>query len=300
MVAHGYNPQNIHIYDGMVNYVGIVDEKVVVKVPKSRNSASGLVVEAATLELLESRPSLPVATPRLIKFSTHPTYLVSTYLPGNIVGEHELKKLSGNEREILGRDIGTYVLAQATEVDIDAVRRHIPQPGEGDSWGELFQEGVGDFSSRAFPSLTSLASVMHSRWIPYYDNRAETQFTQGDLRLGNMAVSATNRLAGVFDFGRAGLGDASYEINPLANIDTTILNAVIDELESNGVEICRDHIQLWDVMKDILKLTYAVKGKAKPSFYKKALAKIPAQYPELNWSELGQLEQPTTDSGIHL
>jgi thiamine kinase-like enzyme len=141
-----------------------------------------------------------------------------------------------------------------------------------------------------------VAKQLYTVWTAYQAEKVDTQFTQGDLRLGNMVVSADNQLAGVFDFGRAGIGDPSYELSPLANIDLTILAGAIDELQTGGLDINREHIQLWENMRDTLKLTYAVTGEATPSFIAKALLKIPACFPELDWSELDQLSSSSSRS----
>lgn len=288
-VASKYNARNLQINDGMVNYVGLADEQLVIKVPKSRKSASGLVIEAAALELLEDSAPLSAPVPRLVELSTSPTYIVSTYLPGVVIGTPELQKLSLKERDILGHDIGAYVLSQASEVNFDAASLRIPPPEQQDSWEHLFEEAVERISPYTFPSPSTLADQLHILWKEYRTTQLNEQFTQGDLRLGNMVVSNSNRLCGVFDFGRAGTGDATYEVHPLANIDPTILNGTIDELESNGATITKEHIRLWDSLKDVTKLSHGIVGKAKPSFYRRASLKIPQQYPGLDWSELNQL-----------
>lgn len=289
-VAGTYNVRDLQINDGMVNYVGLADERFVIKVPKSRKSASGLVIEAAALELLEDSPPLSVPVPRLVEFSSDPTYLVSTYLPGAVVATTpELQKLSSKERDILGHDIGTYVLSQTSEVAIAAAEMRIPQPEQQDSWENLFKEAVEIISRYNFPSLFKLVSQLHPLWEEYRSTQLHEQFTQGDLRLGNMVLTSSNRLCGVFDFGRAGTGDSTYEVHPLANIDHVIINGAIDELESNGATISKEHIYLWDKLKDITKLSHGIAGKAKPSFYRRASLKVSQQYPELDWGEFNQL-----------
>lgn len=286
--AQRYDAHDLGIEESMINLVGLIDERFVVKVPKTRANIGGLAVEAAALELLENSQPLTVAVPRMVEFSADPTFLVTTYLPGNVVDATELRKLTTKERDLLGHDIGAYAAAQAVCVDLDSARR-LPPLEQHDTWEALFEAGVGTFSSSAFPSLSLVSRQAYEAWMAYRMDDSGLQFTQGDLRLGNMAVSDTNRLEGVFDFGRAGIGDASYEVNPLANIDQTILRGAVDELNAHGITVEWEHIKLWDAMKDLLKLSYAVAGKASQNFISKALVKVPARYPELDWSELGQL-----------
>ena len=144
-----------------------------------------------------------------------------------------------------------------------------------------------------FPSTSKLARQLYTRWLEHQEETAIEQFIQGDLRLGNMAVSSSNRLHGVFDFGRAGVGNASTEISPLANLDPTIMQGVIDELHAASVEIDMEQVHVWDEMKKLTQLAHYIDtgnyNNDPPIFVSRACRILSTHYPELEWSELNKL-----------
>lgn len=291
-VAAKYGAADLQI-TSQVNYVGVADERFVIKAPQSTQSMSSLIVEAATLAMLRDGGPLAVKTPELVAFSADPLYLVATYLPGKVIEAADLPKITPAERNTLGHDIGAYVLSQAAQIDVATAQHQIPPLDRKDTWESIFADSLGDFSASAFPAVSSLSHKLHNRWQQYQGNTASEQFIHGDLRLGNMAVSADYRLQGVFDFGRAGVGTVSGEISPLANLDTTILQGVIDELRTAAVDIDMEEIHTWDEMKKLAQLANYIKAEnyrsEPPLFVKRACDMLRNRHPELDWSELNQL-----------
>ena len=111
--AESYNATDLHIRNTINNYVGLVDERFVIKAPESAQSMGSLAVEAAALELLERSEPLSVAVPKVVEFSTDPVFLVTTFLPGRIIEAATLHEIPLKDRETLGHEIGAYVLSQA-------------------------------------------------------------------------------------------------------------------------------------------------------------------------------------------
>ncbi|HEX6462682.1 MAG TPA: aminoglycoside phosphotransferase family protein [Candidatus Saccharimonadales bacterium] len=290
-VANRYGVESLQIRN-TVNYVGIGDERLVIKAPQSTQSMGGLAVEAAALELLERSPPLSAAIPQLVEFSTDPAFLVTKYLPGKIIEAATLQEISFKDRETLGHDIGAYVLSEA-QINLEAARHEIPPLEANDTWGRLFETWVGNFSSPAFPSTSELAKKLYARWLQYHADTTNEQFIQGDLRLGNMAVSSNNRLHGVFDFGRAGVGTINNEISPLINLDSTIMQGVINELQAASVDIDIEQLHVWDEMKKLAQLTHYISGNDyrdnPPTFVSRACRIVSAHHPELEWSEFNTL-----------
>lgn len=290
-IASTYGSDSLRIKDGIVNYVGIIDEQLVVKAPKSERSMGSLVVEAAALDLLERSEALTAPVPRLVAFSSDPAYLLSTYIPGRVIEDSSsLNKLSVRDREALGRTIGTFILSQAERIDVQTARQEIPPLGKDDTWESLFEESLSTFSSPDYPSLSKLAPELYSQWLEHRKGEASSQFIHGDMRLGNIAISEDNKLIGVFDFGRAGTGDASCEISPLVNINPDIMKGVIDELRTAAVDVDMEGVHLWDEMKKLLQVTYGVSSPTIPSFVPRACRIIATRHPKLDWSEFEQLQ----------
>jgi len=291
-VADKYDVEDLQIRNA-VTYVGLADERLVIKAPKSVQNMASLAVEAAALELLDRSQPFPVAVPQIVEFSTDPVFLVTTYLPGNIIEAATLQDIPLKERTALGHDIGTYVLAQAEQVNVAAARREIPPLDEADTWEKIFEGVIGNFSSPTFPSTTKLAQQLYGRWLEYQNETMNEQFIQGDLRLGNMTVTHNNRLRGVFDFGRAGVGNASNEISPLVNLDRTIMQAAIDELQAASVEIDMDQIHVWDEMKKVTQLVHYINVGTyhhdPPLFVSRACHILSTHHPELAWGEFNTL-----------
>jgi aminoglycoside phosphotransferase (APT) family kinase protein len=252
-----------------------------------------LAVETAALKLLGRSGPFSVNVPHVIEFSTNPVFLVTTYLPGRIVEAATLPEISLKDREALGHDIGAYILAEAQQVDVEAAQREVPSPGEEDTWQRLFEVNVGSFSSPVFPSTSKLAKLLYARWLEYQKYNANEQFIHGDLRLGNMAVAENNRLYGVFDFGRAGTGTASNEISPLANLDSTILRGVINELRTASVDIDMEQVYVWDNMKKLMQLVHYINSgnylDNPPMFVSRACRILSTHYTEFGWNEFNKL-----------
>lgn len=287
-----FNIENLQIKNSTHN-VAIADERLVIKTPKSIKNMGSLAVEASALRILEESGELSAHTPRIIEFSTDPVFLVTTYLPGRIIEASSIHELSPKEREVLGRDIGAYVVSQIEQIDPEKVRRELVPFGEQDTWESIFEASVGTFSSSTFPSTTRLAQQLYVKWLSLDADRTNDHFIQGDLRLGNMAVSDNNRLHGVFDFGRADLGNASNEISPLVNLDSTIMQGAIDELQTASVEIDMDQITTWDETKKLTMLINYINGgiyRTNPPLYvRRACRILSSRYPKLDWDEFNQL-----------
>ena len=255
---------------------------------------ASLAVEAAALQLLEHSEPLSAVTPRVVEFSADPVFLVTTYLPGRIIEASSIHELSPKEREVLGHDIGAFVVSQIQQIDAGRAQRELPPFGEEDTWEGIFKATIGTFSSLLFPSTTLLAEHLYARWLSIETETTNDHFVQGDLRLGNMAVSDNNRLRGVFDFGRATLGNASSEISPLVNLDPAIMRGAVDELQTASVEIDMDQVNVWDEAKKITMLIHYINSgnyRDNPPLYAKRACRILSRrHPELNWEEFNQLK----------
>lgn len=291
-VAARFKTQKLEIKNSTHN-VGIADERLVIKAPKSTKNMASLAIEAAALEILEQNGPLAAATPRLVEFSANPVFLVTTYLPGRIIEASSIHELSLKEREALGHDIGAFVVSLVEQVDVEMVRQQLPPFGEEDTWESIFTASAGTFSSSMFPSTSLLARQLYAAWTHQQKDTTNDQFIQGDLRLGNMAVSENNRLHGVFDFGRACIGNASSEISPLVNLDSTIMQGAIDELQTASIGIDMDHVSTWDEIKKITMLINYINGGSyrdtPPLYVKRACRILSAHYPNLSWEEFNQL-----------
>lgn len=233
-VAERYHARELQIRNS-TNCVGLVDERLVIKAPKSTQRMGSLAVEAAALELLGRSGPLAAAIPEVVEFSTNPVFLVTTFLPGRIVEATTLHEISLKDREVLGHEIGAYVISQAQQVDLNAVRREVPPLAEED-----------------------------------------------------------NRLHGVFDFGRAGIGTASNEISPLVNLDSTIMQGVVDELRAASVGIDMDEVYAWDAMKKLTQLIHYINSgnyhDSPPMFVRRACGILSTHYPRWEWSEFDKLK----------
>ena len=291
-VAARFNTEKLEIRNSTHN-VAIADERLVIKAPKSAKNMASLAVEAAALEILEQSGPLAAVTPRLVEFSADPVFLVATYLPGRIIEASSIHELSLKEREVLGHDIGAFVVSQVQQIDVEMVQRELPPFGEGDTWEDIFEASAGTFSSRMFPSTSLLARQLYAEWTHQQADTTNDQFIQGDLRLGNMAVSKNNRLHGVFDFGRAGLGNASNEISPLVNLDSTIMQGAVDELQAASINIDMNQVTTWDEIKKITMLIHYINGgnfrDNPPLYVRRACRILSSHHPDLSWEEFNQL-----------
>ena len=292
-VAAQLKTEHLQIKNSTHN-VGIADERFVIKTPKSTKNMASLAVEAAALKIVEQAGPLSAATPHIVEFSSDPVFLVTTYLPGRVIEAASLHELTTKEREILGRDIGAFVLSQIQQIDSETVRRDLPPHGDEDTWESIFAASIGNFSSESFPSVTRLARALYTQWLGLKTDCADEHFIQGDLRLGNMAVSEDNRLHGVFDFGRAGIGTTSNEISPLIYLDPIIMQGAVAELQSASLDIDMNQAATWDEAKKLTMLIrYITNGHYRdnpPVYVKRACRILATRYPDLPWDEFNQLK----------
>ena len=287
-IAQSYG-SHMQLTEGFVNTVAIVDEAVVVKVPKRPGYRQLIDHEQQALKFIEHVNVAPYTTPRLVAYSPDPTYLVATYVPGRVFSAEEIQAFSTNERERLGRDLGSYILHQSKVGDAQE-HAQLPTLREG-GWPSTFDNCIGGFRHPRYPILTSLADKLYERWLSYCSeprlDTATRRFIHGDLTPENMTLTEGRRLTGVIDFGRAHEGDINEELSCLANAGSSVLDACVKELQTNGIDADPEGAMLWRELKDFHVLPWWIfaGNTAHPNFQKWREVVV-TRYPHLDWGEL--------------
>lgn len=283
-LTDGMKSPSIRVVDSFINTVTIINDELVLKIPRDSGSRclGALNHESLGLRAMEGVDVAPLEVPRLVEYSKDPAYLVATYVPGKIMTANEVSKLSTSARERVGRDLGSYIVRQVKGV------KGAQLPRLPESWPDVFSECFDNFSDRRYPSLTAVAAELYEKWRKRPGSSRTLRVIHGDLTAGNIVFGAGNRLKGVIDFGRLHRGEIADEVSCLPrSIDPALLPACIKELKSHGIDVDPEVVRLWWELKDLQVLPYWIKANntRHPNF--RAWREIVAnRYPHLNWDEL--------------
>jgi aminoglycoside phosphotransferase (APT) family kinase protein len=270
---------------GGMNVVATTAQNVIkVPVDESEWRLQALAREYDVLRLFDGADFSPFAVPRLVDYSDDPTYLVTTYVPGKSAAAKEIRNWSKPEREYLGHSLGEYILGQINTISGDTAEGLAILPTR-DRTAEF--ENVGSFADPDhYPTLTSVCSSLYDRWQDYNLGSAEYGI-HGDLTPHNIILSEERRLTGVIDFARAHVGSIAEELSTVCDVDISLLEACVDELQQGGIETAVEHALVWRDMKYIhVGPTLILSGQLDYQNCAAFRDSVTSLYPNLDWQEL--------------
>lgn len=287
MVAESYAPNRLVLHDGDVNAVAIVDEQISIKAPGHDDSFArdAFIRELKAYHLLKDLDFSPILTPKLVKFSSDPAFLVTTYVPGKAASNYEVKILSPPTRIALGRDIGKYIARQTFAVNLSLAQKLLP-PGAPYTLANEFDVYLRDFGHPAYPMLGRLANTLYERWYKWHVEEPDA-FIHGDLQPMNLTLDEHAVLQGIFDFGRATTGKISEELSAFCAVDPVLFESCARQLEAEGLDVNRGQVLLWREMRDLVVLPYWIsRDEINNPYYRKFRERTVARYHQFDWREL--------------
>ena len=243
--------------DGMVNDVVIVDDDLVCRFPRNDWGRNELQHEARVLELVRRHVTVPIPRFEVLEdgFASY------RFLPGVPLTRGLLLRLP--------EATGSAVLAEVVHFVRtlhDIPRSELEAAGIGPSvtnrdrnWWLKF---LDDFRERVFPQLMRYQrAFVDEHFEPVVSGELslayEPRLVSGDLAPYHLLFDpAASRLAGVIDFGTAGLGDPAVDLATLLNVyGESLLDPALEvypELRS-----CLDRARFW---AGTLELQWALLG----------------------------------------
>ncbi len=244
---------------GQFNHVLCIDERWIVRIPKSAHAAEYLNLELAILPKLGGRLPLPIPAPQFSALDAqtgHPLFMGYAKLPGQPLLRKRSDKLPDDVRvlESLARDLAGFLRALHAIPPGDlALDDNVESPR--DEWTRFYQEFRGQLYiymradareavSRSFDE--ALADDDLWRWRACVHH--------GDFGAANI-LAQDGRISGIIDFGFCGLGDPAQDVGAL----------LASCGEAFAARVCRHYPALGS-------------GLARARFYRKHYALIQALY----------------------
>jgi aminoglycoside 2''-phosphotransferase len=210
--------------DGLVNDVVIAGE-LVFRFPKDDAARQALIQEARVLELVRRRVAL--AVPRFEHLEAG--MAVYRFLPGDALHQGDLARLSEREQDELAEALAAF-LAQLHAIPLAEAEQHGIYASDAargrDDWLRLY----ADAERELFPLLMAHAREWVVRhFAPLVDGTLDLGYApaliHGDLGPYHILYDRkARRLAGVIDFGTAGIGDIADDFaNVIHGLGETLL-----------------------------------------------------------------------------
>jgi aminoglycoside 2''-phosphotransferase len=197
--------------EGLVNDVVIVNGERVFRFPKSDRAKSALAHEVTVLAIVRERCSLPVPNLELLADDVSAHRMIA----GRPMDRDTVLRLTAGEREVVFDQLGGFLLA-LHGIDANAA------DGVRESDATRNRDDWLVFASRLQEALFPLLMRYQREWVIAHFEPIRT----GELELGYDPVmihadlapyhilfdEKSARIAGVIDFGTAGLGDPAVDI----------------------------------------------------------------------------------------
>jgi aminoglycoside phosphotransferase (APT) family kinase protein len=212
-----------HIEHGCENHIVIIDDKYVVRFPRSEEIWQRVKLEQFVLSRLES----PLV-PKVVEFNNSPPYLVQTFLPGKHVSENEFRKLPLAVQRSIGGQIAEFAFRLHSSIGVNEFSneydRLTPQGNSDGSYGDYLKEMLFDFT---FPTIAQdeLAKRYFSAWRSILPSKSVV--VHDDLHIHNLLFQK-DKLSGVVDFGAICVGTAEQEMRQVYRLSEAALTEAIE------------------------------------------------------------------------
>jgi aminoglycoside phosphotransferase (APT) family kinase protein len=210
-----------HIEHGSENHIVVIDDRYVVRFPRTEEVWKRTKLEQFVLSNL----NVPV-TPKTIQYSNSPAYLVQTFLPGEHLSEEEFRQLPIATQQSIGSQIAEFAYSLHSALDVDEFRdeyaKLIAQNSDG-SYGDHLREMLHDYT---FPTEAQdeIAKQYFKAWSTIRPSKSVV--VHDDLHIHNLLIRG-GQLSGVVDFGAICIGTAEQELRQVYRLsDEALISAV--------------------------------------------------------------------------
>lgn len=240
-----------HIEHGYENHIVIVDDKYVVRFPRSEEIWQRVKLEWFVLSQLKS----PLV-PKIAEFSDAPSYLVQTFLPGKHITESEFRKLPLVVQRNIGSQIAEFAYSLHSSIGVKEfsaeLDRLIPQDNGGGSYEDHLTEMLHGFT---FPTAAqdAVAKRYFAAWRSISPSRSVV--VHDDLHIHNL-LFMDNSLSGVVDFGAICVGTAEQEMRQVYRLSDIALEAAVETYNNLAhAELDPETSRIWATTQELA--TYA-------------------------------------------
>ena len=216
-LAHG--EARLIVGHGQFNHVLCIDERWIVRFPKSDHAAKYLKHELTILPKLQGRLPLPIPNPQFRSAdpeSALPRFMAYAKLPGEPLLPRRTDKLPADARvlDALAQDLARFLRAlhaiPPAELDLDE-----PVESPRDEWTRFYQA----FRQQLYGYMRAAAREAVSR--SFHEALANDELWRGraclhhgDLGAANI-LTQTGRVSGIIDFGFCAVGDPAQDLGAL-------------------------------------------------------------------------------------
>lgn len=234
------------IDDGQENLIIVVDNKFVIRFPRSKEIWERGVTERRVLERLASVVDMPV--PRLLEVSDDPAFIATTYLHGNQLSAEQLRSLPEDSLELIGKNIAEFAFMLHEKLSVQEFEPLIQPPTwsyDGYLKRELFKK------TNENPRVDALAKEYYQRWITKRSGEHKAVI-HDDLHMGNLLFDDGFGISGVLDFGAICIGTPEQELRQTYRLGEAGFEAAISTYEIlSGQSLDRELAKLWTITQEL-------------------------------------------------
>lgn len=245
--------------------------KLTYRYPRNQNAADKLVDEVEILRQLHF-VTFNVAIPRVIECASK--YSAYDYIPGDVLPETELAKLTDEQAYKIGQDLGEFfAILHSQDPEIAAVRTRKQDMS-------LFE-----YYRRRIETAKTVDFYQHTQnLLDSITPNAPQVLVHGDLHALNMVIDPINlRLSGVIDFSEVEVGDPHQDFRKIFMADERFLSPAVDVYQQQtGKDLSIDRIRTWAYVNEWANLAF-FNGQTTHPTYQRALKHL------MQWDEIDQI-----------
>ena len=233
------------INDGHENLIVVVDEKELIRLPRSEQVWLASKAERYVLQSLAPCADMPIA--RFIKVSENPAYLRMTFIKGEPLTAGQIRSLPGEDLQRIGKQLAEFAYKLHSYIKVDDFHpyRTIHSWSYDDYLKRVLYDRIDPNSK-----IDALAKQYYQAWL---DKRDDKRYViHDDLHTGNLLFSKNSDLVGVLDFGAVCIGSAEQELRQVYRLGDDALETAAHTYENlSGKPFDRELAKLWVVTQEL-------------------------------------------------
>ena len=191
----------------------------VFRYPLHRAAADSMELEVAVLRSVHGR--LPVFTPDPEIFvevaGLEWRVMAYPFIAGQVLGVDQINELSGSTLSRLGKDLGRFLTTLHSTPTSLFSGSNLRDKDGNQRWASFTEDVRGILKPRITSSDWKRSNRKLGKSVEKISRfQYEPVLRHGDFGFGNFVFDGRSRLAGVIDFGSAGLGDPAVDIAALS------------------------------------------------------------------------------------
>lgn len=233
------------VNDGYENLIVVVDEKELMRFPRSEQVWLASKAERYVLQSLAARLDMPIA--RLVEVSENPAYLRMTFLKGEHLTTEQIRSMPKEDLQRIGGQLAKFAYQLHSYVKV----------GDFHPYRTIHSWSYDDYLRRVLyertdpdPKVDALAKQYYRAWLDKDDSKKYV--IHDDLHTGNLLFSKNSDLVGVLDFGAVCIGSAEQELRQVYRLgDDALETAALTYENLSGKPFDRELAKLWVVTQEL-------------------------------------------------